>query len=126
MSSKSVKKHLVYLFYLTLLLGGCKCKKDAVFSGWVVDQKGKAISKALVKVNDDVIQTSDDGRFELGVNKANEFLITVKHAGHADLHHMSRSPLKDQVWVLPDATVKEVDPTTTVTLVDDKIGRAHV
>ena len=119
MGSKSVKKHLVYLLYLTLLLSSCKCKKE-VFSGWVVDQQGKALANAVVKINDDVVRTSSDGRFELKAKFKNEFLITVKHAGHADLHHLSRFPLKDQVWILPDATVKEIDPTKTVTLVDDR------
>jgi len=110
----------IYLFFLIFFLAGCKRHKDIVFSGWVVDQQGQAIADALVKINDDNVRTAKDGRFELGVNSKEKYFISVKHKDHADLYRNSRSVLKDQVYVLPGASVKVVDPTAAVTLVDER------
>ena len=120
MIRSSVNKYwaVICLFLLIVFLAGCKRHKNLVFSGWVVDQQGQAIADALVKINDDNVRTSKDGRFELGVSSKEQYFISVKHKEHADLYRNSRSVLKDQVYVLPAASVKVVDPTTTVTLVD--------
>jgi len=110
----------MYLFFLILLLSQCKCNKDILFSGWVVDQRGQAIADAVVRINNDDVRTSKDGKFKLAVNAKEEYFISVKHAEHADLYRNSRTALKDQVYILPDASVKVVDPAATVTLVDER------
>lgn len=122
MSSKLMMKYsaLTSLIFLTLLLSGCKDKNSILFSGLVVNKQGQVLTDAVVKVNDKSVKTSKEGKFELKLTAKEEYLISVKHTGHADLNHISRTPMKDHVWVLPDATVVEVDPTTTVTLVDDR------
>lgn len=118
--SPNTSRGLICLLVSVLLLTECKCKNEIVFSGWVVDQQGHAISDALVKINDDDVKTKEDGKFELGVKKKDEYLISVKHTGHADLYRISKMLLKDHVYKLPDASVKVVDPATTVILVDDR------
>ena len=110
----------IFLLFLALFLSSCKNNKEVLFTGWVVNQQAKPISNALVKINNDFVRTSSDGSFKLNVDATKEFLISAKHINYADLFRISRLPLKDQVLVLPDASVKEVDPTNAITLVDDR------
>jgi uncharacterized protein YlxP (DUF503 family) len=115
---------LVLACFTTILLA----QKNGVVKGIAFDTISKQpVSAATITVLDkkdsslvSFTMTGNDGKFELDVNSKAEYLISVKHLEYADLYRISKSPLKDIVLVLPSASVKVVDPTTTVTLVDDR------
>jgi len=103
----------------SLLFSGCK-NEQVDFSGWVVNTDGFPLTNANVTINNATIQTAKDGSFngQFAPNKV--YRIAIKHKSHADLFQVSRYPLEGQVWKLPSASIKTVDPTGTVTLIDDR------
>lgn len=89
-------------------------------SGWVVTETGQPIANAKVTVNGRSTDTQADGRFSVGVRDAGDYQLGITHPDFADLHHLSRSRLQNQVWTLTPVYSETFDPTSTITLTDER------
>lgn len=111
---------------VVLLLTACRPRKSEQpepppgFSGWISDDTGRPVVDATIDVNGKVARSGPDGSFALAVTRQPQYILSVTHPDHADLVHITRSPLPKQVWKLARAHVTRVDPSTPFTIVDER------
>jgi len=122
---KKNKRILLALLVILLIILGLLYKehcrsKATTFSGWVSEATGKPIADAYVTVNQVMVRTKKDGRFDLSVPAATIYSLKISHPEFADHFYNSRTALKNQVWTLARARILEFNPLNPVTLLDDR------
>ena len=111
---------LTFLLFLALFILISGCRQEPNFSGWVVDEKGQAISGASISINGSTGVSEKNGRFEMAISKADNYLLGISHPDFAGLFYASRSTIKDQVWTLAKAQISMHDPTNPISLLDER------
>jgi hypothetical protein len=94
--------------------------QGVAFSGLVNATDAPSVPKAEVDINGVTVLTNGAGRFLVRVPEADRYVVNVRKAGYKLLSQIYQDALEGGTWTLARGTVRTVDPTQPIDVVDDR------
>jgi hypothetical protein len=94
--------------------------QGVAFSGLVNATDAPAVGQAEVEVNGVTALTNTAGRFLVRVPEDDRYVVNVRKTGYKLLSQIYQDALEGGTWTLARGTVRTVDPTQPIDVVDDR------
>lgn len=92
------------------------------YAGRVVSQSGEPVAKAVVEVGQRTTHTDEKGHFRLTVPSkwGDRHVVNIRKDGFGLVSKIFRGGAEGGLWVMPEATTADIDPTRVNTIVNTR------